>query len=258
MSQAIPTDLPSRSVPAGNGIAWWREAFSWLFGDMSRLLVWVGMGLAVTFLNVLLNKGSLLGMAASIVLSFLLAGGLMRAAERTGRGEAVGFGDLFGGFGPSAGALASGGLMVLLAMAALWGLLLTVGVVTVLGAIAAALSQSDPDALAAAAVGVGGLALIGLLVFLLLLIPLSLAAWLAPALIVLRGVRPLDALRLSLRASWRNLGALSVYGLAFIGLAVVASLMIMLGWLFLVPLCYLSAYAAYRDLFEEASAGATS
>jgi hypothetical protein len=254
MSAVISNEPPIRGAEAGEGLAWWREAFSWLFADMGRLLVWIGMCLVVAILSGLLHKVPLLGLAASTVLSFLFAGGLMRAADLTARGEALGFGEMFSGFGPRAAPLAGGGLLVLVALAALWGVLLTVGVGAVLGGFAVALSQTDPDATASALYGLGGAAALALLVGLLALIPLSMAVWLAPALIMLRGLAPLDALRLSLKASWRNLGALTVYGLVFIGLAIVATLMILLGWLFLMPLCYLSTYAAYRKLFEDAAA----
>ena len=77
------------------------------------------------------------------------------------------------------------------------------------------------------------------------------AAWLAPALIVLQKQPPFEALKTSLAACWANLGALTIYGLLWIGFAIIASIPLMLGWLVLAPLMVLSTYAAYRDLFEQ-------
>ena len=41
-----------------------------------------------------------------------------------------------------------------------------------------------------------------------------------------------------------------MYGLFAIGLALLATLPVLVGWLFFGPLAYLSTYAASRDLFE--------
>ena len=78
------------------------------------------------------------------------------------------------------------------------------------------------------------------------------ATWLAPALVMLRGTAPVEALRLSLAACSRNMGALTVYGLVGIFFAIVATLLLGLGWLVLLPLALLSTYAAFQDLFPEA------
>jgi uncharacterized membrane protein len=86
---------------------------------------------------------------------------------------------------------------------------------------------------------------------LVLMVVLWLASWLAPALIVLRGARPVDAMRMSLAASWHSMGALTVYGTAFFFLVVAASIPLLIGWLFLLPIMSLSTYAAYRELFED-------
>jgi len=86
------------------------------------------------------------------------------------------------------------------------------------------------------------------------MLPIGMGAWLGPALIVLRGQPPIDALRDSLAACWANPGALAIYGLLWIAFAIVASIPFGLGWPVLAPLMALSTYAAYKDLFECAGA----
>ena len=57
----------------------------------------------------------------------------------------------------------------------------------------------------------------GLLVTLLLHTPLFLMFWHAPALVHWHGITPAKSLFFSVVACWRNLGALLVYGLAWMG-----------------------------------------
>jgi len=233
------------------GLHWWSSAIAWLFGDVRQVGTWLSMGLVYLLLSLMLHLVPLFGFVASIPLNFVFSGGLLLAASRSARGQAPAFADLFAGFGPRAGQLIAAGALVLVACLAVFALMLVVGVwaviSTIAGGILTTLTLPDP---AAWGLGLGTAGV--LLVCLLALIPVSLAAWLAPALIMLRGVPPVDALRMSLAACRRNLGALTVYGLVGIFFAVVATVPLMLGWLVLVPMIFLSTYAAYQDLFAEA------
>ena len=59
------------------------------------------------------------------------------------------------------------------------------------------------------------------------------------------------ALKASFDASWKNLGALAVFGLIFIGLAIVATIPFGLGWLVLLPVMFGGLYASWREVFGE-------
>lgn len=190
-----------------------------------------------------------LGSLASHLLMFVFLGGLMIAARDTQRGQVPEFRDLFAGFGPQGGALVGAGLIVFVASLAVVGLMLLVGLGTLFGSLSAMTSYEQLAAQRAFWEDIGLGSLLAILICLLLFVPISMAAWLAPALIMLRGAGPLDALRWSLLACRRNLGALTVYGLVGIVLAVIATLMFMIGWFFLLPLIFLSSYAAFRDMF---------
>ena len=190
-----------------------------------------------------------LGSLASHLLMFVFLGGLMIAARDTQRGQVPEFRDLFAGFGPQGGALVGAGLIVFVASLAVVGLMLLVGLGTLFGSLSAMTSYEQLAAQRALWEDIGLGSLLAILICLLLFVPISMAAWLAPALIMLRGAGPLDALRWSLLACRRNLGALTVYGLVGIVLAFIATLMFMIGWFFLLPLIFLSSYAAFRDMF---------
>jgi len=253
---AVPAIAPEQ-VPARRGVDWWSSALRWMFAP-GQAGVWIGIGFASIVLSMVAGALPAVGSVASPLLCFLLAAGVAVAAQKSARGVVPPFSDLFAGFGGAAGPLVAAGLLIAIASAAVGMLLLAAGLggmlSAVFGGIMAGLGgMGGLDGIggfAGAAAGFGLLAsllmfIAGLLVF----VPISMAAWLAPALIVLRGATPVDALKASLRAAWRNAGALTVYGLVFVVLAVAASLLLGLGWLVLAPLVGLSTYAAYADLF---------
>jgi uncharacterized membrane protein len=94
----------------------------------------------------------------------------------------------------------------------------------------------------------GSVALAGL-VFLLLLIPLAMAVWFAPALATLHNVPPVEAMKSSFTGCLRNLMPFLVYGMLFLILAILASIPFGLGWLVLLPIMAGSIYSGYKDIF---------
>jgi uncharacterized membrane protein len=93
--------------------------------------------------------------------------------------------------------------------------------------------------------------LLAVLVAVALMIPAAMAIWFAPALVVLNDFGVGDALKASFAACLKNFVPFLVYGLVFVGLAVVASIPLMLGWLALGPVVAASVYTAYRDIFYD-------
>ena len=77
------------------------------------------------------------------------------------------------------------------------------------------------------------------------------AVWFAPALVVLRGLEPWAAMKVSFCGCLRNVMPFLVYGLIGIVLAVVATIPFALGWLVLGPLTIASIYTSYCDIFED-------
>jgi uncharacterized membrane protein len=82
-----------------------------------------------------------------------------------------------------------------------------------------------------------------------LFVPLAMAVWFAPALVLLDGLPAWRAMQLSLRACVRNVLPFLLYSVAMFGLLVVALAPFFLGLLLWVPLAILSVYTAYRDIF---------
>jgi uncharacterized membrane protein len=212
------------------------------------------MCLIALIILTLLHLLPVLGSLAAQIGWFVFAGGLMLAARKTEQRTVPSFSDLFAGFGPPLGPLAIGGVLVMIGVM----LVAVAASVAGLGAAAGVASGWLTGSISplAALASLGTTTLLVALVALLVLIPIFMAGWLAPALIVLRQVPPVEALKASLGACWVNLGPLTVYGLLWIVFAIVACIPAMLGWLILAPLMVLSTYAAYRDLFEAQDAPA--
>jgi uncharacterized membrane protein len=238
-----------RAVDVGRGISWWSEGWRLFTPAVGPWILIVIIGF---FLHLVLAFIPVLGSIASQLLFPVLMGGLMLGCRAIDRGEPLTVAHLFAGFGPRAGSLLIVALIYLAAAVAI-----TIFVVALLfvvfGASVLAQLWGSQDSVSTAA-AMGGLALIilvGLLIFLLLFLPLVMAIWFAPALIVLKGLQPWEAMKLSFIGSIKNILPFLLYGVVWIALAIVATIPLLLGWLVLGPVTVASVYASYCDIFEE-------
>jgi uncharacterized membrane protein len=113
-----------------------------------------------------------------------------------------------------------------------------------------ALLQGDPlDAgiEILASLGVG--AVLTLLIVALIGIPLMMACWYAPSLVVFRNDEPVAAMKASFHACVVNVTPMFVYSLLGLVFAIVASIPFGLGWFVLGPVFAASVYASYKDIF---------
>ena len=249
-----PTRKPIiRKVPAS-------QAFNWLGSGWSLFAAqpfqWALMALAVFVLMAIVSTVlvplPIIGPMAAPVLFVLLTGGMLSGAARQVSGETVRFEHLFDGFRTHGGSLALVGvlfsiplvLMLLVVQLALVGGLLAGVLGAVLGS---ALSSLLSAATAFVSVLITGL---GVSVFFYLLMILTLVC--APALIIYRGLAPLEAMGLSLKASLRNLGAILVFGLFMYVLFVVSLIPAGLGVVIFIPVSIGAMRQAYLDMFGDA------
>jgi uncharacterized membrane protein len=99
-------------------------------------------------------------------------------------------------------------------------------------------------------------ALLVLLVGMLFYVPVVMALWFAPVLVVLDDESAIDALVNSFKGCLENIVPFLIYGLLGLVLSIVASIPFFLGWLVLAPMILASIYLGYKDIFrkEEESA----
>jgi uncharacterized membrane protein len=115
-------------------------------------------------------------------------------------------------------------------------------------ALPALLGQADAADIETLRAALRGL-LLGMTVGMAVFVPILMAVWFAPLLIVFHNKPPVEAMKLSLVACWRNTMPLLVYGVAMLVLGIVASLPLMLGLIVLLPVMVCSIYASYKDIF---------
>ena len=244
------------SVAAGRGAAWWGEGWR-LFA--AAPWTWLAITAVFTVIMVVLALIPFVGQFASTLLYPVLGGGVLLGARALDRGLPLTVTTLFAGFGDRFGPL----LLVALLYCAGWLVISVIALVVLIGGVGlgalSALLAADPlqgglDALS----GLGASAFGVILIVVLLGMPLVMAYWFAPALVVFRGDEPLAAMKESFVANLRNILPFLVYSLIGIGLAIVASIPVLLGWLVLAPVFATSVYASYKDIFGEPGVGGPS
>lgn len=229
-----------RVVPAGRGWNWIvdgfrlfrREPLAWM------LLVATVAGLLIASM-ILQPVGTLVGS----LLSPVLLAGLMNACRAAERGEEPEISHLFSAFPTHAVPLVTIGGVHLV------GNIIAVGVVYMVAgsdAVNAVISSArgDPTALAA----VRGL-LFGMAVGTVVFIPVIMAVWFAPLLVLFHGMKPVTAMWWSFTACWRNTSSFLVYGVASLLLWLIASIPLMLGLAVLLPVLACSIYTSFTDIF---------
>lgn len=243
--------LPARRCPAGAGWTWiargWtlfaRAPLMWILS----ILIWLVIAIVMGFLPIV---GNLVFQAvnAAIGAGFAVA---CRSLERGGDFELE---QLFAGFRTRfapllvVGLLLIGGsILILLVFAAFVGF-------SILGALLTGNAQAFYQSVIASAMTI----LLGGLVAAALTIPLMAAFWFAPALVMLNGVGPVEAMKESFVGCMRNWIPFLVWGIVMTVFAILAAIPVGLGYLVWIPLAVASSYAAYRDIFteEEPSAAA--
>ncbi|MGE3706550.1 MAG: BPSS1780 family membrane protein [Vicinamibacterales bacterium] len=225
-----------RQIEAGSPLRWLSTGWT-MFKEAPG--PWVGMFLGYFAIMLVLGALPIIGILNN-VLSSVLAGGLMLAAQGQAHGRRPAAGQLFDGFKKNTGGLALLGVLYLCAALAI-ALVAGVGVLGAIGAMAAGGSDFTP-------VGGVGIALFVLL-GVILLMPLSLAAMWAPALVAIHDLQAVAALKLALTACVRNWMALVVFVLIGIALTVPIVLTLGLAALAIGPTVFIALWAGYRDVF---------
>jgi len=123
---------------------------------------------------------------------------------------------------------------------------LVVGLVTGAG-VFALLRGGDPTAGQAAGAVMG--MLLAMLVMMALMIPVAMAIWFAPALVVLNGRGAVDAMKESFAGCLKNIVPFLLYGVVLFIASIIAAIPLGLGYLVLGPVMAGSIYAAYRDIY---------
>ncbi len=225
-----------RHVDINRGVEWIAGGFNLFMKKPGELII---AGLVLFIVSFVLNFIPILGGGLATMLGVVAAGAMMLVCRAIENGQ-----DLM-----TEGQKAAN-------ITPLWILSL---IAAGLGIVVAVLGWF----LAATVIGMAFLSLslaaaLGALTFLMMMlisIPMIMALWLAPGLVVLKGADPIEAVRLSFAASVKNfLPFIIFYILAAIG-AMLGGMLMGIGLIFVYPVLLCATYIAYQDIFGSASAG---
>ena len=231
-----------RTVSAINGWRWIAAAFH-LFAKAP--VMWMVLNLMLVVLWLLSFLIPFLGAVIFNLLSMVFFAGLLMACLAAERGERLHPGYLLAGFNLNARALIIVGGVYLL------GQLMVTAVVWM---------NIDPKVMEMIKPGVmpgpeTATALIQamrmpLMIAMVLYLPLLMAIWFAPALIIFENLDALTAMRQSFKANVMNTLPMLIYGLALFGLLSIATIPFFLGLAVLLPVTFCSVYTSYMDIFR--------
>ena len=237
--------LPTgQTVPTGNGWTWITQAWS-IFRAAAG--TWIGIIVVLAIILILLAIIPLIGNLASPILFPVFAGGLMLACRDAGEGK-VEFQSLFAGFKHRFGTLAAVGAIYLV------GVIVVVLVTFLVTGVSVGMFTSlpagpGPDNVAR----IGMAAILTVLIIVALTLPLAMAIWFAPALVVFHDMGAFEAMKASFIGCLKNMLPFLLYGIVLAIASVIASIPLGLGWLVLGPVIIASIYTGYRDIYFTAA-----
>lgn len=226
-------------LAAGKGASWVKIAWQMF---TKNAVLWIGAMLLYYVTILILTFIPVLNLLTAF-LGIFYSAGIVYMAHQQALGRPVEFGQLFIGFKQNTGQLIL--LLVLIFAFSLlaiipMAILIMVNITSFIGLITQPQSILTSSALLVILLS----GLVGMLFF----IPLFMAAWLAPALIILHDLTAFEAMKRSFKACLRNILPFLVYGLVVFGLSIVAMIPLFLGFLVLSPVLMLVHYVAYRTI----------
>jgi uncharacterized membrane protein len=264
-----------QAVPAGHGWLWIKDAYALV---RSRPGTWLTAILLIYLINFAVGIVPVVGSLVGFVLGPIFGGGVMAGARALDRQGIARTGMVFDGFSGPAAQLALVGVLYLLGVfLVIFGAgIIAIGAGAVTPAGLQALSSGDAEA-AAVALAPAALAVL-FLAAMALLIPLLMAYWFAPALVMLEALTATEAMHASFRACWMNIMPFLIYGLCILGVILAFSVGIglvaviggsvlgpaagLLGFVLIMLMAPLmlgfaavamvSQYTGYRDIFRHA------
>lgn len=238
--------MEPRSLPAGQGWQWIKQGYA-IF--MKAPLLWIVLLMICFAAGALLSAIPVVGDVLASLLMPVIVAGLMTGCRALEKDDELELAHLFSGFKQHTSQLVALGGISLVAQLLILGAMMALGASTLVGFMTSGHNPQDPQLVMQALGGAGFAILVGAVLFGILMMAMQFA----PMLVYFNDAAPVEALKLSLRAFLANIGAMLVYGIVLIVMAILATIPMLLGWLVLLPLIFTSLYASFCDIFPPAT-----
>lgn len=256
------SDIVFTRQPAARGLVWLRQ--SWAMFTAARL-PWLVLIALYYVVIVLANALPVIGQIAWPFAKPIFAVGLLAAAWTQERGGRPTPADLFRGFRSNVAALLPFGLVMI------GGVLAAIALASIVDGGLLMQLVSAPDEGKVEEILRNPRLQLGLAAGALVGLPVTLALWFAPALVVFQDAGPRAALGASLRASAANWRPIALYGIAIFALGAMLPILagqllvalfpaeatiavvrvLVIAWLLVfAAMLHISDYVSYRDIFH--------
>jgi hypothetical protein len=236
--------MEARQVDIGNSWRWIADGFN-LFKQSP--VIWIALFFIYLLIAMVLSIVPIFGPIVLNLLAPVFMAGFMLGCKAIEDGDELEINHLFAGFKQHTSRLVTVGGIYLA------GIIVIVGIVFAMSGGAAALhglehgEHASPAASATVA--------LSMLVALAVMMPLVMAYWFAPALVVFHDIQPIDAMKLSFVACLKNILPFLVYSVLCVALMLLAIIPLGLGLLVMIPTMTASLYTSYKDIFSQSSYG---
>jgi uncharacterized membrane protein len=226
----------SREVAPGDCFIWLRQGWAIFIGNLG---VWIGSTAVLMTLFFAANLVPVFGQIVVVLLLPVFAGGIVSMCHHQQEGGQAEIADLFAGFQHNSGSLVIVGVIF---AAGVFGLALLAFKILSGDAIGSVITGR----LAGFGIALSAVMLASIAVF-ILTIPVIMATWFAPLLILLHDMKPLQAMKASFLAGARNWLTMSVFGVILIIALFIAMAPLLLGMALLITVLSGATYASYQD-----------
>jgi hypothetical protein len=240
--------MEPQRLKAGQGWEWIKQGYA-LF--MKAPLLWIVLLFICFIALVVISVVPVVGNPLASLLTPVVLAGLMSGCRALEHGEDLELAHLFSGFKKSTSQLVTLGGITLVGQYLILGVMMITGGATFVSLLMSGQPEPDPNVLMAALSGAVFAVLLGTALILLLTSVMQFAT----LLVYFNGIPPIQAIRLTIRAFLYNIWPLLVFGMTFFLLAILATLLMGLGWLVLFPMSFPSLYVIYRAIFPPVKEG---
>jgi uncharacterized membrane protein len=230
-----------QKIANGRGAEWFSEAWTLFKASPGT---WVALFVIFFLLSMFLAIIPLGSLVTNLFYPAVVAG-IMIGCRTVEEGGTLEISHLFAGFKENLGSLVLVGVLYLV------GTMLIVFVVGIAAAfmIPSLMGRDFDGGDLQTVLALAPFILLIFLVMVALMLPLIMALWFAPALVIFHNVQPMAAMKSSFHGCLRNIVPFLVYGVVGFLLAIVALIPLGLGLLVYGPLIWGTMYVGYRDIF---------